>query len=199
MEVEHRYRAFHLIAAFPEIYDQLSDPTKAVLQQCVAAAGANPPDDLSFVLASSIADLRPSILRVVATLSEQDLTNAVAVGPPMILWQPALAKFSQAGGYRSAEDRFRRLISPFAGLLGRKEVESLLETITGNEQIYFAADIPSLLKRFMENQPENSRPSTEAWNTFYRDVRGYRNWYEDLWLMLEEEGWARPALRERAD
>jgi hypothetical protein len=84
------------------------------------------------------------------------LTAIIGRSPAPHLWSHALREFAESPGWRSAEDRMRGLILPFAPQMTAKDVHDVAEATLSNGQIREAANMPYLMEHLFTLVPLRS-------------------------------------------
>lgn len=149
--------------------------------------------DYSILGALSVPQFRPSLLRLVGDLSDNQLEQAVAAAPTIDLWPSAVDRYSRSGGYRASEAHFRNLIAPFSGRLNSQQLDQLLDAVTENGQNWDAALTPTALLALLR-EGGAVRPSQDARSRLYEELRRTRRLdrYADLLTLFQDDGWVFP-------
>jgi hypothetical protein len=194
LEPEHRPRAIAFIAAFPDFWPRLLEPTRMALQTTVDNADPATLADYSILAGLTLPYFRDSLLAVIAALNDDQLANAIAARPLGDLWPRAIEAYQGSRSWRGSEARFRNLILPFAGQLNSQQLDQLLDAIIENGQNWDAAETDTLLLGMLRNATAVDRPTSEARNRFYQHIRRMRRTdkYDDVLAFLQSDGWALP-------
>lgn len=191
---EHRIRAISFIAEFPAFWELLQEPTRTALQETVDNTAAVNLTDFSILDGLSVAQFRPSLLRLIVGLSDEQLEHAIAATPTPDLWPRAVDRYRRSGSYRASESFFRDLIAPFAGQLNSQQLDQLLDAIADNGQNWDAALTPASVLALLR-EAGTVRPSNDARNRLYEEVRRVRRLdrYADVFALFQQDGWVIPA------
>ncbi|MGJ0508209.1 MAG: hypothetical protein ACR652_14040 [Methylocystis sp.] len=189
-----RPRAIAFIAAFPDFWQQLQEPTRTALQATVDNANPATLTDYRILAGVTVAPFRAGLLAVIAGLNRDRLAAAVAARALADLWPRAVEMYQGSGGWRESEANFRDLIAPFTGRLNSQQLDQLLDAIIDNGQNWDAADTDTLLLGLLRNTTPADRPSADARNRFYQHIRRRHRTakYEDVLTFLQSDGWALP-------
>lgn len=201
LEPANRLRSVAFIAAFPDFWQQLQEPTKTAIQSNVENADPASLTDYRVLAGLNVAPFRAGLLAVIAGLDRLRLADAVVAQPLEDLWPRAIEFYQESGGWRQSEANFRDLIAPFTGRLNTQQFDELLDAIINNSQNWDAADTDTLLHGLLSNTPPADRPSADARNRFYQHVRRVRRTgkYEDVLALLESDGWGPPPPEQEPD
>ena len=139
----------------------------------IAAIGRRKLDDLASddilstvqAYAEAASAVEDRLARIPPLRDTDILTKIIARRPSPHLWPHALRIFADSSGWRSAEDRMRALILPFAPGMTAQNVREIAKATLANEQIRAAADIPSLMERLFTLVPLGPDVLTE-WQVF---------------------------------
>jgi len=195
LEPQHRPRAIAFIAAFPDFWPLLQEPTRMALQETVGNAEAAALTDYAILAGVTLPQFRARLLEVIGELDGDSLLQALAVEPLADLWPRAVALYEDSGSYRGSEANFRNFINPFVGRLSDAQHDQLLDAIIENGQNWDAGETDTLLLALLRNAPAADRPTPQARDRFYQHIRRMRRLdkYEDVIALLREDGWAEPA------
>lgn len=201
LEPANRSRAIAFVAAFPDFWPQLQDPTRTALQATIDNADPATLTDYRILAGVSLPQFRAVLLALLAGLSREQLAAAIADQPLADLWPRALEEYQGSGSWRGSEANFSDLITPFAGRLGSQQLDQLLDAINDNGQNWDAADTDTLLLAVLRNAAPDDRPRHDARNRFYQHIRRMRRTdkYEDVVAFLQSDGWALPPPEPPAD
>lgn len=191
----NRPRAIAFIAAFPDFWPLLQQPTRTALQQTVNNAVAANLGDMRILAGLRFAPFRPPLLALIGGLDREALGQAIAMSPLPELLGAAVQRYRESGGFRASENNFRQLISPFTGTLEPAQLDEILEAITFNGQNWDAGETPALLLNLIRNAGQERLPSSVARDRFYEHLRRHRrrNQYVEVTAAFEADGWTPPA------
>lgn len=194
LEPANRPRAIAFLAAFPDFWQMLQQPTRIALQETVDNVDSTAFTEYRMLTGVSLTQFRQPLLDVIAALDRNGIANAIGEQPLADLWPRAIELYESSGSYRGSESNFRDLIAPFAGRLNRQQHDQLLDTVMENGQNWDAGDTDSLLLGLLRNAAPAELPTHEARNRFYQDVRRMRRLdkYEDVLTFLQTDGWEIP-------
>jgi hypothetical protein len=171
LEPENRPRAIDFIAAFPDFWPLLQEPTRTALQETVDKFDPQTPTDYRMLAGVSVPYFRESLLAVIGVLDRDGLAKVIAARPLADFWQRAINLYESSDSFRGSEANFRDLIAPFAGRLGSEQHDQLLDAVIENGQNWDAADTPSLLLGMLRDATPAERPTHDARNRFYQHLR----------------------------
>lgn len=194
LEPENRPRAIAFIAAFPDFWPQLQEPTRTALQATIDNADPATLADYRILAGVTLPQFRAALLALIAALDRDHLVNAVASQPLADLWARAVEEYQGSSSWRRSEANFSDLITPFAGRLGSQQLDQLLDAVIDNGQNWDAAETDMLLLALLRNATPADRPSHDARNRFYQHIRRMRRTdkYDDVLTFLQSDGWALP-------
>ncbi|MCJ7853016.1 hypothetical protein [Pseudomonas monteilii] len=195
-----RPRGVAFLAAFPDFWEQLNQPTRTALQETVNNSAAEESLDYRILAGISLPQFRESITALIAALTHQQLVDAISTRPLAELWPKAIGIYSRSNSWRGSEERFRELIMPFAGQLGSQQLDELIDAITQNGQNWDAAETQSLLLGLLRNTPLPNRPTPAACDRFYQHARENRllDKYGEVFTLLQGSGWNPPLANAEA-
>jgi hypothetical protein len=201
LEPQHRPRAIAYVAAFPDFWPLLQEPTRTALQETVENTEAATLTDYAILAGVTLPQFRARLLKVISELDGDSLLKALAVEPLADLWPRAVALYEGSGSYRGSEANFRNFINPFVGRLSYAQHDQLLDAIVENGQNWDAGETDTLLLALLRNAPAADRPTPEARDRFYRHIRRMRRLdkYEDVIALLREDGWAEPVAQQNEE
>ena len=201
LEPGNRPRAIAFIAAFPDFWPQLQEPTRTALQATIDNADPAALTDYRILAGVTVPQFRAVLLPLIAGLSREHLAGAIASQPLADLWPRAVAEYQGSGSYRRSEANFSDLITPFAGRLSSQQLDQLLDAVIANGQNWDAAETDTLLLGVLRNATPADQPSHHARNRFYRYIRRMRHTdkYEDVLTFLHSDGWVMPPPEQTAD
>lgn len=189
----NRVRGIVFIADFPDFWPLLQPPTRTALQETVDNAQAATLTDYTILSGLIVSHFRPSLLRLVGELTDDQLEHAVATVPLIDLWPRAVDRYRRSGSYRGSEAYFRDLITPFTGRLDTQQLDQLLDAVTDNGQNWDAGGTPGSLHAFLR-EAGTTRPSPAARDRLYQELRRSRRLerFEDVLTLLQADGWVFP-------
>jgi hypothetical protein len=201
LEPESRPRAIAFIAAFPDFWPSLQEPTRTALQETVDNADPEALTEFRMLAGVGVPHFRNPLLAVIAALDPNGVAKAIAAQPLPDLWPRAIDLYKASGSFRGSEANFRELIAPFAGRLGSEQHDQLLDAVIENGQNWDAADTPSLLLSMLRDATPAGRPTNDARNRFYQGLRRMRRLdrYEEALTLLQADGWIVPPLQQYDD
>lgn len=194
LDPEYRPRAITFIAAFPDFWPLLLEPTRMALQSTVDNADPAALADYRILAGVTLPHFRAPLLDVIDALNDEQLANAIATEPLGDLWTRAIKVYQGSRSWRESEANFRDLISPFAGRLNSQQLNQLLDAVIGNGQNWDAAETDTFLLGVLRNTAAVDRPTPEVRNSFYQQIRRERriDKYEDVLTFLQSDGWELP-------
>lgn len=201
LEPPNRPRAIAFIAAFPDFWPRLQEPTWTALQATIENADAATLTDYRILAGVTLPQFRPVLLPLIDGLNREHLAGAIAAQPLADLWPRAVAQYQRSGSYRGSEANFSDLISPFAGRLESQQLDQLLDAVIDNGQNWDAAETDTLLLGVLRNATVSDQPTPEARNRFYELIRRVRriDKYEGVLTFLQSDGWALPSPEPEPD
>lgn len=129
LEPDHRPRAIAFIAAFPDFWPLLQEPTRTALQATVEHADPAAIVDYRILAGVALPHFRAPLLALIDELDGEHLANAIATQPLSELWSRAIQTYTASGSWRRSETNFRDLISPFAGRVKSENSDDLFDSI----------------------------------------------------------------------
>ncbi len=194
LEPHNRHRAIALIAAFPDLWQRLQEPTRTVLQETIENVLPATITDYRILTAVAVPQFREALLALIAGLTQQQLADAITFQPLADLWPMALQHYQNSGSYRGSESNFAALITPFAGRLSQQQLDQLLDAIISNGQNWDAAETDTLLLGMLRNTTPADLPTSDARNDFYQSILRHRHTdkYSDVITLLQSDGWPLP-------
>jgi hypothetical protein len=139
--------------------------------------------------------LTAALTSIIAALTRDQLSSALAVDPLRELWPSAVAMYESSGSYRGSEANFRDLIIPFRGRLSSNQLGELLKAVAENGQNWNAAATPDLLLALLRGTASGDYPSHRARTDFYESLgHGGISRFDDVLTLLQQNGWTLPTL-----
>lgn len=193
-EPASRPRAVAFIAAFPDFWPRLQQPTRTVLQETVNNCCQEAIHDYRILAGVALPQFREALMALIGGLTHLQVVEAIASRPFLELWPKAIEIYSRSGNWRGSEERFRELITPFAGHLTGAQLDQLTDAIVGNGQNWDAAETDTLLLALLRNTTVTSLPTPAARDRFYHHARRMRRLekYNDVITLLQVDGWNPP-------
>ncbi|MCR8959865.1 hypothetical protein M0765_019630 [Variovorax sp. S2] len=201
LEPPNRPRAIAFIAAFPDFWPRLQEPTRTALQATIENAGPAAAIDYRILAGVTVPQFRAALLTLVTGLTRQQLADAIASQPLADLWPKAVGEYQGSGSWRGSETNFSDLITPFAGRLSNQQLDQVLDAVISNGQNWDAAETDTLLLGLLRNATPADQPTPEARNRFYQHVYRMRRTdkYEDVLTFLQSDGWVLPPPEQAVD
>lgn len=201
LEPANRPRAIAFIAAFPDFWPRLQEPTRTALQQTIENADPAALTDYRILAGVTVPQFRAVLLPLIAGLNREHLAAAITSQPLAELWPRAVEEYQGSGSWRGSETNFSDLIAPFTGRLGGQQLDQLLDAVIDNGQNWDAAETDTLLLGVLRNAAPADRPTPDARNRFYQHVRRMHRTdkYEDVLTFLQSDGWVLPPPEQPVD
>lgn len=194
LEPPNRPRAIALVAAFPDFWPRLQDPTRTALQATIENTDPAAAIDFRILAGVTLPEFRPMLLALITGLTRQRLAEAIAFQPLADLWPKAAEEYQESGSWRGSETNFNELITPFAGRLSSQQLDQVLDAIIANGQNWDAAETDTLLLGLLRNATPADRPTLGARDRFYQHIYRMRRTdkYADVLILLQADGWVTP-------
>ena len=189
-----RPRAIAFVAAFPDFWPRLQEPTRTALQETVNNANAANLADPLILKGVAFAQFQAPIVALIAGLDRDALAQAIAAAPLPELWAQAVEIYASSGSFRGSEANFSEYITPYAGTLDAAALDQLLDAVAGNGQNYAAAGTSTLLLSVVRNAGAGRLPSVDARNRFYQMLlrSRRREAFAEMTALFEADGWTPP-------
>lgn len=193
LEPAHRPRAIAFVAAFPDFWPLLQQPTQTALQETVRNANANAGMDYRILAGVTVPHFREPLLALIAGLSRQQLVEAIAIQPLADLWPKAVQEYQGSGGWRTSEANFSDLINPFSGRLSSEQLDQICDAVIANGQNWDAAETDTYLLGLLRNAMP-TLPTAGARDRFYQLVHRVRRTekYAAILTVFQSDGWRLP-------
>ena len=196
-----RPRAIAFIAAFPDFWPRLLEPTRTALQETVRNADAGAAIDYRILKGVALPQFRDALLAMVTGFNRQQLTEAIASQPLTDLWPKAVEEYRVSGSWRASEANFSSLINPFSGGLNGEQLDQVCDAVIANGQNWDAAETDTLLLALLRNATPADRPTVDARSRFYQHVHRVRRIekYNDVLTFFQSDGWRLPPPEQTVD
>jgi hypothetical protein len=201
LEPANRSRAIAFIAAFPDFWPRLQEPTRTALLETIDNADSTALADYRILAGVTFSQFRSGLLPLIAGLNREHLVAAIAAEPLAELWPRAVEAYQGSGSYRGSETNFSGLITPFAGRLSCQQLDQLLEAVVDNGQNWGATETPTLLQGVLRNATLVDQPTPDARNRLYQHVRRCHltDHYKNVLTFLQSDGWVLPPPEQPVD
>jgi len=103
LEPVSRPRAIAFIAAFPDFWPQLQEPTRTALQATIDNADPAALTDYRILAGVTLPQFRAALLALIAGLNRENLAAAIASQPLAELWPLAVEHYKGSGSWRGSE------------------------------------------------------------------------------------------------
>ena len=158
---------FRLLGADPRCWNWLDESTK-IHMKAVAQLSLNIPSIRNFVFeAIVIDDLKPIIVEGFERISPELQISIIKSTPQPEFADRAIALYSEAGSYRSAESLGESLILPMARCFSVSDIQKILKVAQENNQIYDASGTPAILDELYEKTKQYLPDLHESWKSFF--------------------------------
>lgn len=158
------------LGAEPRIWAWLSEPVRLRVTRLLESADV-PTLKLFMVFdAFAVSDLADFLLAKFSGLDQDGQIELISDTPRKEFVGRAIAIFSSAGNYRSAEQHGQALIVPLASYFSSEDVQRILDAVLGNSQISYASGTPDVLVevfKLTQNILELTRPH---WQRFVDEM-----------------------------
>lgn len=201
LEPANRPRAIACIAAFPDFWLRLQEPTRTALQATIDNADPAALNDYRILAGVTVPQFRAVLLALITGLNREHLAGAIGSQPLADLWPRAVEEYRGSGSWRGSEANFSDLITPFAGRLRSQQLDQLLDAVIDNGQNWDAAETDTLLLGLLRNATPADQPTPSARNRFYQHVRRMHRTdkYDDVLTFLQSDGWVLPPPEDAAE
>lgn len=194
LEPRNRHRAIAFVAAFPDFWQHLQEPTRTALQQTIENTTPATLTNYDVLKGSAVPQLRGAVTALIAGLSRQQLTDAIATSPLPELWPAAINIYRESASFRGSEANFLLYIAPFSGRLVQSQIDLLFDAVVANSQNWDAGDTDTLILGVLRNTALSNYPTIDARNRFYQFIRRVHRTdsYQEVFNLLQSDGWAVP-------
>jgi hypothetical protein len=108
LEPANRPRAITFIAAFPDFWPRLQEPTRTALQATLDNADPAALADYRILAGVTVLQFRTALLALIAGLNRNQLADAIASQPLVDLWPRAVEEYQGSGSWRTPRCRHRQ-------------------------------------------------------------------------------------------
>lgn len=139
---------------------------------------------------------RTPLLRLIDSLSKEQLEEAIAARPLKDLWSRAVAVYKTSGSYRGSEQNFNSYVAPYSGKLRKEQFDELIDAILSKDQNWDAAETSNYLLGILRNTVESEWPTYDARNRFYQKMARMSRLlkYMEVLTLLTTDGWQFPQV-----
>ena len=158
------------LGAEPRIWTWLSEPVRMRVTRLLEHADVATLKRFMAFDAFAVADLVDFLLAKFTGLDQDGQIELISDTPRKEFVGKAIAIYSSAGNYRSAEQHGQSLIVPLAPFFTADDIRNTLDAVLGNSQISYASGTPDVLMEvFRLTQPmlEQTRPH---WQRFVDEM-----------------------------
>lgn len=189
-----RSRVILLLSELPEIWSDLGQATRMALTETITGTTAEELVDYSLLRGVRIPALREYTLDLIEKLTAEQLADVLREEVLLDYWPAAVKLYASSPAWRTSENRFRTLISPFSGRISSELFDGLLEAILSTSQNYSASGTPSLLREFVAATDDNDLPGRDKRDQFFQRLNGMGggDYSTSLMMPLRRDGWAPP-------
>jgi len=161
---------FQLVGSDPRCWNWLDESTKTHLK-AVTQLSLKTPSIRNFVFEAIVVDdLKPIIVEGFKELSSEIQISIIKSTPQPEFADQAVILYSEAGGYRSAENLGASLILPMAGCFTVSDIQKVLKAVLENNQIYDASGTPAILDELYEKTKQHLPYLCESWKSFFQSL-----------------------------
>ena len=150
----------------PRIWYWLSDPVRLRVQRLFETAEVEALKLHSAFDAFGVEPLGVILLDRFRTFDSTTQESIIAQHPRAEFVEPGIQIYAKANSYRSAEHLGRWIILPLAPYFRTEHVEKVLEAVSGNGQIWYAAGTPDVLEQLFDLTEKLRPQSEEYWIAF---------------------------------
>ena len=162
------------ISAFIEsdrrVWEWLPETTQIRLKRLLEDADAETLKAHSGFDAFVIPELAEILLARFVAFDRDVQIGIISQNPRREFVGPAIHIYGDSGAWRVAEQRGRSLMIPLAPLMNADDVNSMLEAVKGNAQIYQAADTPEVLKQVFDASRGVLAETRQYWQAFVEEM-----------------------------
>lgn len=196
LEPIHRERAVAYIATFPDFWPRLSPSTQAAIQNTVENMSSTEMTSYHILKGTTFPQFRTPLLRLIDSLSKEQLEEAIAARPLKDLWSRAVAVYKTSGSYRGSEQNFNSYVAPYSGKLRKEQFDELIDAILSKDQNWDAAETSNYLLGILRNTVESEWPTYDARNRFYQKMARMSRLlkYMEVLTLLTTDGWQFPQV-----
>lgn len=154
----------------PRVWGWLPEPTKIRFKRLLENADAAALKAHSGFDAFVIPELAEILLARFAAFDQDTQIGIISQNPRREFVAPAIQIYGESGAWRVAEQHGRSLMIPLAPLMNADDVNSMLEAVKGNGQIYQASETPDVLKQVFERSRGIIAETRQYWQAFVDEM-----------------------------